>query len=89
VWSGIVFYDAYMFFVHVAMHDVSMLRSWHARHHDTTSSLGGRKRYAAAFSHSLDEYISVQRFTPWGIVKSRLARFLHNIICHLDVGGKS
>ena len=82
--SGIVLYDAILFFIHWAMHDVPMLRSLHARHHDYPAvALEARD----TLRHSLLDgslqvlvNICVQRGTPWGLVKSRLARALHNVI---------
>lgn len=82
--SGIVLYDGIMFFIHWAMHEVPLLRSWHLRHHDyPNATLETRD----TLRHSLEDgsiqvlvNISVQRCTPWGLVKSRLARALHNII---------
>lgn len=82
--SGIVLYDAGMFFVHWAMHQVPCLRRIHARHHEyPEATLEARD----TLRHSLLDgslqvlvNICVQRTTPWGMTKSRLARALHNIL---------
>lgn len=82
--SGIILYDAYFFFVHWAMHECKALHylSQHEEHH--------RQKILEArhvLRHSLADgslqvivNIIVQRFNPWGSVKSRLARALHNVI---------
>jgi len=82
--SGIVLYDAVMFCLHWAMHEFPLLKKWHARHHDyPEASLEARD----TLRHSLVDgslqvlvNICVQRRTPWGIAKSRVARALHNIL---------
>jgi sterol desaturase/sphingolipid hydroxylase (fatty acid hydroxylase superfamily) len=82
--SGIVLYDAGMFFLHLAMHEFQMLKSWHAKHHDQGA---GTVEARDTLRHSLLDgslqvivNIGVQRFTFWGAVKSRLARCLHTIL---------
>ena len=82
--SGIVLYDAYFFILHWAMHEckaTSFLS--HKEHHRERKKLEARH----VLRHSLLDgslqvlvNITVQRHTPWGSVKSRLARALHNII---------
>ena len=81
--SGIVLYDFVMFFLHWAMHEVPLLRSWHHRHH----AFEGRLESRDTLRHSLVDgslqvlvNIMVQRHTPWGLVKSRLARVCHNML---------
>lgn len=81
--SGVVLYDAIFFFFHWAMHDIPCLRIFHRRHHQVTH----RVESCDTLRHSLADgslqvlvNILVQRTTPWGIVKSRCARHLHNII---------
>lgn len=86
VTSGIVFYDFVFFFVHWSMHEIPLLRRWHCRHHDQSqgeSTLESRD----TLRHSLMDgalqvlvNILVQRRTPWGLVKSRLGRALHNFV---------
>ena len=87
---GIFFYDTIFFAIHLAMHHESkflpttikaMLN--HKEHHKSTQYLEARH----VLRHSLLDgmlqvmvNIAVQRYTPWGIVKSRLARMVHNII---------
>lgn len=84
VCTGIVLYDAIMFWLHWAMHELPVLKHWHARHHSCTEkSLEARD----TLRHSLMDgslqvlvNIVVQRCTPWGVVKSRVARVLHNVV---------
>jgi len=84
VGSGIFLYDAYFFFIHWGMHECKYLRIFvHREHHGETRYLEARH----VLHHSLLDgmaqiiiNIMVQRRTPWGDVKSRLARALHNII---------
>jgi len=82
--SGIVLYDAYFFFIHWGMHECKYLRIFcHKEHHGETKYIEARH----VLHHSLLDgsmqvliNIMVQRCTPWGDIKSRLARALHNII---------
>lgn len=84
VWGGIVLYDGIMFVLHWAMHEIPCLRRIHARHHDyPDQQLEARD----TLRHSLVDgslqvlvNICVQRCTPWGATKSRLARSLHNVL---------
>lgn len=90
VGTGLVLYDAIFFALHWAMHEIPCLRSWHARHHEHKAE----RRGAAApvesrdtLRHSLADgtlqvlaNISVQRRLPWGALKTRLARALHNVL---------
>lgn len=82
--SGIILYDALFFFVHWAMHEIPALRKYHARHHSRPEgTLEARDVLRHSFvdgSLQVVLNILVQRRTPWGNVKSRLARALHNII---------
>jgi cholesterol 25-hydroxylase len=82
--TGIVLYDAIFFFLHWAMHEIPLLRTWHARHHDRPE---GTLECRDTLRHSLMDgslqvliNILVQRQNPWGISKSRLARAIHNVI---------
>lgn len=81
--SGVLLYDAVFFFVHWAMHEIPVLKSWHARHHSHPRPLEARD----TLRHSIVDgslqvliNICVQGYTPWGMVKSRLARAFHNLI---------
>merc|ERR1712038_3232 len=67
------------------MHECKFLSTifQHHEHHKATKNLEARH----VLRHSLMDgtfqvlvNIAVQRHTPWGYVKSRLARALHNII---------
>jgi sterol desaturase/sphingolipid hydroxylase (fatty acid hydroxylase superfamily) len=82
--SGIILYDAIFFFIHWAMHEIPFLRSLHHRHHarpDGTVESRDTLRHSLV-DGGLQVYINilVQRKSPWGMVKSRLARGLHNVI---------
>lgn len=84
VGSGIVLYDALFFLLHWAMHDVPFLKRLHKRHHQRPD---GTVEARDVLRHSLVDgalqvliNILVQRRTPWGTVKSRLSRWLHNIL---------
>jgi len=88
VLCGIISYDFVLFWLHVLMH------SWpavgkavgHGKHH----SFGDEANWGGAFrttNHSLVDgtlqvlvNILVQRHTPWGAAKSKLARWLHNVL---------
>ena len=82
--AGIVLYDAIFFFVHLLMHEVPWLRHLHQRHHSAPqNTLEARD----VVRHSLIDgslqvicNILVQQYTPWGCVKSRAARALHNVV---------
>ncbi len=84
--SGIVLYDAIFFAIHWAMHEcrsIPFLSCIHKEHHREYKCLEARH----VLRHSLFDgilqvlvNITVQRHTPWGTVKSRLARALHNVI---------
>lgn len=82
--SGIIGYDALFFFIHLAMHECPVLRKYHARHHSRPEgTLEARDVLRHSFvDGSLQVLLNilVQRRTPWGSVKSRLARALHNMI---------
>lgn len=81
--SGILLYDAIFFFIHWAFHEIPALRWIHQRHHQYEGTIESRD----VLRHSLLDgglqvvvNIIVQRYTPWGTAKSRVARALHNII---------
>lgn len=83
--SGIVLYDAIFFFIHWAMHELRPLRCVHIRHHSFRPE--GTLEARDILRHSLVDgslqvlvNIAVQRRTPWGAVKSRLARAVHNVV---------
>jgi len=80
--SGVVAYDCIFFFVHWFMHIA------HARLHQTHHSHSASElRARDVLTHSVLDgvlqvltNIAVQRTTPWGATKSRVARALHNVI---------
>lgn len=79
---GVIQYDFIFFFLHWSMHELKFLRFLHKQHHHP-KALEARH----VLTHSLLDgvlqvivNIAVQRHTPWGSVKSRLARALHNLI---------
>ena len=82
--AGIILYDAVFFWIHWAMHRVPILRQFHHDHHDTSKgTLESRDVLRHSFvDASLQVLVNifVQRHTPWGAVKSRLARALHNVL---------
>jgi len=82
--TGIVLYDSIFFFIHWAMHDLFILRTIHKRHHQRPD---GTVESRDVLRHSILDgslqvliNIIVQRTTPWGTAKSRLARLLHNFV---------
>eukprot|EP00977_Amphora_coffeiformis_P028135 scaffold34701_cov229-Amphora_coffeaeformis.AAC.6 len=82
--TGVVAYDAIFFFIHWGMHEIPFLRSWHRRHHEVASGASVEARDTlrhGLLDGSLQVLINifVQRRTPWGAIKSRLARGLHNV----------
>ena len=84
--TGIVAYDAIFFWIHWAMHAIPLLRHYvHKQHHDTSADgklLECRDTLRHSFWDAASQVlvnIAVQRHTPWGAVKSRLARALHNV----------
>lgn len=82
--SGVLMYDAIFFFIHWGMHEVPYLRSWHRRHHEVSPGASVEARDTlrhGLFDGTLQVLINilVQRCTPWGAVKSRTARGLHNV----------
>ena len=83
--TGIFLYDTIFFFIHYAMHEFKIFAKLtnHREHHKAIKNLEARH----VLRHSLIDgilqvlvNIAVQRHTPWGNVKSRLARILHNVI---------
>ena len=82
--AGLVLYDAIFFFIHMAMHQIPWLRKFHWDHHDISK---GTLESRDVLRHSIVDAvlqvwvnIMVQRHTPWGAVKSRLARAVHNVL---------
>ena len=80
--SGIILYAAVFFFLHWAMHEVPGLRHLHARHHEQQHVEARDVLRHSIVDGSLQVLVNilVQRSTPWGVAKTRLARFLHNMI---------
>ena len=82
--SGIILYDAIFFVIHMAMHELPWLRQFHYEHHNTSKgTLESRDVLRHSFvDASLQVLVNivVQRYTPWGVVKSRLARAMHNVL---------
>merc|ERR1712217_783877 len=68
---------------HWSMHEIEVLWSVHGTHHSIDKGLRARDvllhspvdGFAQVFVN-----IMVQRHTPWGMVKSRLARAIHNVV---------
>ena len=88
--SGIVAYDFLFFWVHLSMHVVPRL-GWlagHGRHHQfDAAGAPGEVSCHRVVHHSLVDgglqvlvNILVQRMTPWGSPKRRLARWCHNVL---------
>ena len=85
-------YDFLFFWLHLAMHCWPWFGRLldHARHHDRDDTGGSVQAQGSAFRtvrHSFVDgalqvfvNICVQRHTVWGSPKSRLARWLHNIL---------
>lgn len=85
IFMGIIQYDAYFFLLHWAMHECKFLNviCEHKEHHRARKTLEARHVLRHSFfdgSMQVLINIAVQRHTPWGLVKSRMARVLHNII---------
>jgi sterol desaturase/sphingolipid hydroxylase (fatty acid hydroxylase superfamily) len=82
--AGIVFYDAIFFWIHWGMHRIPFFRHVHHDHHDISKgTLESRDVLRHSFlDASLQVLVNifVQRYTPWGAVKSRVARAFHNIL---------
>lgn len=90
--AGVVAYDFLFYWVHLAMHlwpDVGRLAGhWRHHHHDGHADASpdletAMRTLNQSFLDGLVQVlvsICVQRHTPWGTVKVRLARWLHNII---------
>mmetsp|Transcript_10364 Transcript_10364/g.19385 ORF Transcript_10364/g.19385 Transcript_10364/m.19385 type:complete len:277 (-) Transcript_10364:549-1379(-) len=84
--SGIILYDFSFFLIHYSFHHFKALSFiGHKVHHRARGIHNLAARHV--LDHSLLDgmlqvlvNISVQRYTPWGSVKSRLARTLHNLI---------
>jgi hypothetical protein len=82
--SGVIVYDALMFVLHWAMHEISYCHRWHVRHHSHKKIVESRD----TLRHSLLDgslqvlcnILSQQVSPPYGQAKSRLARALHNIV---------
>ena len=90
VCAGIVAYDFVFFWLHLAMHEWPKLglTLGHLKHHELDgreagcNETAGRVTHHSAADGALQVIVNilVQRHTPWGAVKSKLARWLHNII---------
>lgn len=83
--TGIVLYDALFFILHFGMHKCRALHalSSHATHHRLDGSLRARDVLNHGAVDGLLQVMTnilVQRRTPWGSTKSRLARAVHNIV---------
>ena len=80
--TGIVLYDAVFFFLHWSMHELPFLRRWHERHHEEQSVEARDVLRHSVMDGSLQVLVNilVQRTNPWGSTKTRLARFLHNLL---------
>lgn len=89
---GIVGYDFLFYWFHLSMHvwpNIGRLMG-HWRHHDHDGYVGAAPAAETAMrtlNHSLLDgtmqvlvSILVQRHTPWGTPKVRLARWLHNVV---------
>lgn len=86
--SGILLYDFYFYFIHYFLHhckDLAYLVR-HEEHHSSKTQhnvVEARHVLQHSFLDGLLQVfvnIAVQRHTPWGSVKSRIARVLHNMI---------
>jgi hypothetical protein len=89
--SGVVGYDFIFFWLHLAMHASPRIGRavGHAQHH-AFDGHGGEDGSESAFrtvNHALLDgslqvlsNILVQRHTPWGAPKSKLARWAHNVL---------
>lgn len=84
--SGITLYDAIFFFIHWAMHELPIpwFKAIHKTHHSrpelTVETRDVLRHSILDGSLQVLVNIMVQRTTPWGAVKSRLGRALHNIL---------
>ena len=88
--AGLVSYDFLFFWIHLALHTAPRLGGLvgHARHHQFDGT-GDPKQESChrTVNHSLVDgalqvlvNILVQRHTPWGTTKTRLARWCHNVV---------
>ena len=90
VTSGVIAYDFYFFWVHLALHESMTLYvlSGHGKHHEYDKNSGEfmesgfRTINHSAVDGALQVIVNilVQRHNPWGTAKSRVARWLHNVI---------
>jgi len=82
--AGVVAYDLLFFSIHLSMHSgVAALWSAHKTHHSRTGDLRARDVLLhSPVDGALQVLVNifVQRHTPWGSVKSRCARAIHNVI---------
>jgi sterol desaturase/sphingolipid hydroxylase (fatty acid hydroxylase superfamily) len=82
--TGIFIYDAAFFFIHWLLHVIPWLRRVHARHHDSPEDLLEARDVLrhSIFDGSLQVMCNIlaQQRTPWGYMKSRLARLIHNVV---------
>ncbi|KAL1518971.1 hypothetical protein AB1Y20_003241 [Prymnesium parvum] len=88
--SGLLGYDFIFFWLHLSMHVSPRIGHLlgHGRHHELDGS--AEKAIESSFRtthHSIVDgglqvlsNILVQRYTPWGTAKTRLARWCHNVI---------
>eukprot|EP00656_Telonema_subtile_P022077 TRINITY_DN23137_c0_g1_i1.p1 TRINITY_DN23137_c0_g1~~TRINITY_DN23137_c0_g1_i1.p1 ORF type:complete len:259 (+),score=21.68 TRINITY_DN23137_c0_g1_i1:148-924(+) len=78
--SGVLMYDLIFFFVHWFMH-AGVFKA-HKRHHSLTDLRARDVLEHSVLDGSLQVLVNifVQRHTPWGGVKSRLARAIHNVV---------
>jgi len=80
--SGIICYDAIFFFIHWSMHVIPFLRHIHHNHHSHKRVEARDVLRHSILDGTLQVFVNiiVQRHTPWGSVKSRLARAFHNLL---------
>jgi len=81
VWSGIWAYDFIFSFIHLAAHYFGW--EGHDYHHVKKQDMRARDVLTHSPSDGMLQVlvnILVQRHTPWGSVKSRIARAIHNIV---------
>jgi hypothetical protein len=80
--SGILLYDAIFFGLHWGMHAIPCFRKFHHRHHAATPIEARDVLRHSLLDGGLQVLVNilVQRHTPWGVAKSRLARLGHNVI---------
>mmetsp|Transcript_31584 Transcript_31584/g.87100 ORF Transcript_31584/g.87100 Transcript_31584/m.87100 type:complete len:295 (-) Transcript_31584:70-954(-) len=80
---GVLSYDFVFFLIHWSMHEVEALRGVHHLHHTMRKELRARDVLLhSPVDGALQVLVNilVQRHTPWGAVKSRAARAIHNVV---------